>query len=259
MAYSFVLTVHSWLRWIVLGLGLFCAARGILSRRSGRPYERLDDRLGLAFVAALDLQVTLGIFMYLFLSPMTSLAFQDVGAAMRSSTLRFFLIEHAFSMLLALACAHIFRVRARRATAATDKHKRAALGAGLASLCLIVGIPWPFMPYPRPLFRVSVEGNSAPAAAKDEFAEARELYQTRCTPCHGASGRGDGAAAPNLVPRPRDFHDPAWQRGATDAAIEAIIKRGGHAMGKSPMMPPNPDLDDAKVRALRAYVRELGR
>src|SRR5262249_8371441 len=31
------------------------------------------------------------------------------------------------------------------------------------------------------------------------------VYAQRCAVCHGPDGRGNGPAAPSLVPRPRDF------------------------------------------------------
>ncbi|TKC97262.1 c-type cytochrome [Polyangium fumosum] len=260
MLYPIVLTLHSWLRWIVLGLGLAAAVASARARARSGPYKHFHDRLGLFFVAALDLQITLGLVMYLWLSPMTHLAFQDPAGAMRSSALRFFLVEHAFSMVLALACAHVGRVRVRRSTSDADKHKRAAWGAGLAVVCLLVGIPWPFMPYARPLARLSVE-QEAPRQALTGAAleETRKLYDLRCAPCHGVNGRGDGPAAVNLVPRPRDFGDPEWQTATKDESIERIVREGGRAVGKSMMMPSNTDLTDADVQALRAYVRRMAR
>jgi mono/diheme cytochrome c family protein len=93
------------------------------------------------------------------------------------------------------------------------------------------------------------------AGAQDQ---AKQIYATRCTPCHGAGGHGDGAASANLTPKPRNFGDPAWQQSIDDAYIEKIIKYGGAAVGKSPAMPGNPDLSDAAVVAeLRTIVRSF--
>ncbi|MDI3286287.1 cytochrome c [Polyangium sp. 15x6] len=259
MLYPIVLTLHSWLRWIVLGLGLGVTVTSARARGRSGTYERSHDRLGLFFVAALDLQLTLGLVMYLWLSPITRLAFQDPGGAMRTSALRFFLVEHVFSMVLALACAHVGRVRVRRSTSDADKHKRAAWGAGLALVCILVGIPWPFMPYARPLARLSVEEAPRQELSGAALEETRKLYESRCGPCHGANGRGDGPAAVNLVPRPRDFGDPQWQTATKDESIERIIREGGRPVGKSMMMPANPDLDEATVKALRAYIRRMSR
>ncbi|MCC6157018.1 MAG: c-type cytochrome [Deltaproteobacteria bacterium] len=103
----------------------------------------------------------------------------------------------------------------------------------------------------------------AAAAAVSEAAitEAKNLFATRCMPCHGAAGQGDGPASKGLTPQPRTFHDADWQKGVTDEHIEKIIQYGGAAVGKSPMMPPNPDLVAKKevVAGLRQHIRELGK
>ena len=98
----------------------------------------------------------------------------------------------------------------------------------------------------------SMEG--IPAAAQ---AEARTILTTRCATCHGAQGRGDGMAAASMNPKPRNFHDAEWQGATADGRIETVIVQGGPAIGKSPLMPPNPDLASKPdvVRALRAMVR----
>lgn len=101
---------------------------------------------------------------------------------------------------------------------------------------------------------------AAPAAAADPVAEAENIFKTRCATCHGALGKGDGLAAAALNPKPRTFTDKEWQKSVTDEHIEKIILLGGAAVGKSPLMPPNPDLEGKKdiVAALRAHVRKLG-
>ncbi|MCB9488900.1 MAG: hypothetical protein H6684_09240 [Deltaproteobacteria bacterium] len=57
----------------------------------------------------------------------------------------------------------------------------------------------------------------------------------------------------------RNFQDSEWQKSVTDEHIEKIIKYGGAAVGKSPMMPANPDLSakDEVAKALRVHIREL--
>lgn len=89
--------------------------------------------------------------------------------------------------------------------------------------------------------------------------EATQIFATRCTPCHGPSGAGDGPASAGLTPRPRNFHDAAWQGSVTDDYIERIIQYGGAGVGKSPAMPANPDLMERAVvvAALREHVRSM--
>lgn len=92
----------------------------------------------------------------------------------------------------------------------------------------------------------------------EALAEAHKIFATRCALCHGTKGAGDGAGAAALNPRPPNFGDGTWQQSVTDAHIETIVARGGAAVGKSPLMPPNPDLAGKPVVAgLRQVVREM--
>jgi mono/diheme cytochrome c family protein len=91
--------------------------------------------------------------------------------------------------------------------------------------------------------------------------EAREIFSTRCTTCHGPTGGGDGPASANLTPKPRNFHDKDWQASVTNEHLTRIIRMGGAAVGKSPAMPANPDLNEkgAVVAALVGQVRSFGK
>ncbi len=42
--------------------------------------------------------------------------------------------------------------------------------------------------------------------------QVQALYQTKCSSCHGAEGRGDGPLANNFNPPPSNFHDMSRQR-----------------------------------------------
>jgi hypothetical protein len=151
--YSAVLLVHSWLRWAVLLAGVIAAVRGITGWQSGRPWNLSDDRVGQWFVRMLDVQVLLGLILYFVLSPFPRLAFQDVGAAMRDSALRFWTVEHTFGMLVGIGIAHVGRARIRKSPNDARRHRLAAITFTLAVLAIIASIPWPGMPNGRPLFR----------------------------------------------------------------------------------------------------------
>jgi hypothetical protein len=132
--HAVVLFLHSLLRWLVLAAGLYAVARAF-----GR-----DGRAGRWFAILLDVQVLVGLILY-WLSPITSSAVANMGAAMQNRVARFWAVEHGFSMLVALALAHIGLARAK-------KGKRgAALMYVLALIAVLLGIPWPFLPYGRPL------------------------------------------------------------------------------------------------------------
>jgi mono/diheme cytochrome c family protein len=103
-------------------------------------------------------------------------------------------------------------------------------------------------------------GAAAAAQEKVARAQAEEVFAQRCSACHGPDGWGNGPAAASLTTHPRNFHDRTWQASVNDHQIETIIQGGGPSVGKSELMPSNPDLVDqpAVVAALRAKVRAFG-
>lgn len=104
-------------------------------------------------------------------------------------------------------------------------------------------------------------GAAAPVISPQAKQEAQEIFSSRCAVCHGAQGAGDGAASAGLTPKPRNFQDKAWQGTVKDDYLTNIIKNGGGAVGKSPAMPPNPDLAEKTevVNALVAHLRGLAK
>ncbi len=47
--------------------------------------------------------------------------------------------------------------------------------------------------------------------------EGKEVYEESCAHCHGIEGRGDGSAAENLLPRPRDFTRGLYKIRSTES------------------------------------------
>lgn len=151
--YETTLVVHSYLRWLVLVFGVLAVLRGIAGWQGRGLFTPADDRAGRGFTVLLDVQLLVGLLLYLALSPITRAALTDMGGAMRDSVLRFWAVEHIVGMLVALALAHVGRAKTRRLSDSASRHKAAAIYFGLALLVLLLTIPWPFMPAARPLFR----------------------------------------------------------------------------------------------------------
>jgi hypothetical protein len=146
--------LHSLLRWLVIAFGLvavFRALSGVSARRSWGP---LDDRAGRLFVIGLDIQTLVGLILYGVLSPITSAAMSDMGAAMKDPLLRFYVVEHLVMMIGAVALAHVGRARLRKATGDLARHRTAAIFFTLALLLILLGIPWPFRAVGRPLLPI---------------------------------------------------------------------------------------------------------
>ena len=90
----------------------------------------------------------MGILLYFVFSEITKAALRDFGAAMSNSGMRFFALEHAVFMLLAVVFAHIGSSLSKKAIEDTAKFKRVVLWFGLAVLFVLAGIPWsrPLLP-----------------------------------------------------------------------------------------------------------------
>ena len=100
-----------------------------------------------------------------------------------------------------------------------------------------------------------------PPVETPDVVEARQTFHTLCAACHGESGRGDGIAAANLNPKPRNYADKAWQASVTDDQIRYIILNGGASVGKSAVMPASQQLKDKPgvVDELVKIVRSFGK
>jgi cytochrome c553 len=107
-----------------------------------------------------------------------------------------------------------------------------------------------------PTEQAAPEVTAAESAALAASA-AKTAFSSKCVVCHGTVGLGDGPGAAALTPKPRAFSDATWQASVTDEQIGKTIVEGGAAVGKSPNMPPNPDLADKPevVKQLVGIVR----
>jgi len=100
---------------------------------------------------------------------------------------------------------------------------------------------------------------SAPApTAGADAARGAVHYQQLCASCHGPRGAGDGPAGQALEPRPAHHSDGAYMNALSNEHLFRVIKEGGAAVGKSPLMAPwGGALSDDQIRDVVAFVRSL--
>jgi hypothetical protein len=152
--YTTLLIIHSLVRWAVIAAGAIAVFRALRGVTAKNDWTAADDRAGLIYTITLDVQMLLGIVLY-WLSPVTSAALQDMGAAMSVPTLRFWAVEHVTLMVLAIVLAHLGRVRIRKAPNAAARHRRAAVFFIVSLIAALAGTPWPGTANGRPWVRLS--------------------------------------------------------------------------------------------------------
>jgi heme A synthase len=150
--YTTVLAIHSWIRWLALVAGIGATLAVLMGRVETE--KSPADRWGLVLMMALDIQMLLGLLLYLALSPNMAAIMDNFGAAMKDPGLRFWAVEHLSTMLIAVVLVHVGRVLARKAFTPAGKRTRLLVCFGLATLLMMVGMPWPGRPGGRPLFRL---------------------------------------------------------------------------------------------------------
>jgi cell division protein FtsW (lipid II flippase) len=104
-------------------------------------------RFSILFVVAIDVEFLLGLLLYFGASPITKMAFQNMAAAMKDHEMRFFTVEHAVWMLLAVIFAHLGGALSRKGRSDLTKYRAAAICYSISLLLMLVGIPWwrPFL------------------------------------------------------------------------------------------------------------------
>jgi hypothetical protein len=150
--YSTVLLIHSWIRWLAIVAAIGATLAVVRGKVEGD--RSIADRWGMLLVTALDIQLLLGLLLYLVISPNMAEIRAHFGEAMHISQLRFWAVEHLTAMLAAVVLAHVGRVLGRKAQTPGAKRARLMACYGLATLLILIGTPWPGMVYGRPLFRV---------------------------------------------------------------------------------------------------------
>lgn len=97
----------------------------------------------------------------------------------------------------------------------------------------------------------------APAAAESAPGtdRGRVIFEQRCAGCHGQEGRGDGAQAPYLSPRPASLIS-AGTSAKSDQELLKIIAKG---KPRTAMRGWNDVLSDEEQREVLRYIRTLVR
>ena len=138
---AFVLQLHAILRGLLLVAAVVVVIKALVGWLGKRPFTRLDDQLGMVFTIIVDIQVALGLIIWLF-GPM---GLRNLSQAMGNAALRFIVLEHPILMLIALALAHIGRARSKKAANDAAKHRAAFIFYLLSFIFIVLIFLLPLM------------------------------------------------------------------------------------------------------------------
>lgn len=113
---------------------------------------KLQTKLNLFTLIFTDLQLTLGLLLYAFFSPVTAQGFSNMKMAMKDPVIRFYTVEHIFTGILVVVFVHLAKILFKKKSDTLKKFNSAAISLSIAFLFLLVTIPWPWRAAGRALF-----------------------------------------------------------------------------------------------------------
>lgn len=131
---SFVLLLHSIVRYFVLIFLLIVIVKSLMGWLNKSEYKKIDDKLSLWLFISTHTQLLLGLILY-FVSPIVIFS----GASMKDSVARYWLVEHSTGMLIAIVLITVARISAKKLADPAAKHKRLFL-FNFFALLIIIGI-----------------------------------------------------------------------------------------------------------------------
>lgn len=111
-----------------------------------------------------------------------------------------------------------------------------------------------------------VAGQSSSSQTKGQSSEAslplgKAIFDSRCVTCHGKTGKGDGKAAPQLNPKPRDFTAGKYKFRSTESGSiptdEDLLTSIQNGLHGTSMPDWKPFLHGDSLQAVLAFIKSL--
>ncbi|MGE0560268.1 MAG: hypothetical protein AB7O47_00490 [Flavobacteriales bacterium] len=139
--YNGMLHAHSGFRWLVIIFLVIAILKSFAGWFGKKEYNKGDNMIALLLLSVTHLQLIFGVIMY-FISPKII----SMGEAMKDATIRFWAIEHGFTMLIAIVLITLGRVLSKKAATSELKFKKGAIFYTIAfALILWAGLIKPNM------------------------------------------------------------------------------------------------------------------
>lgn len=133
---SIVLFLHSTVRWAVLLAAGWATLSAVQGGGAGRSWTRRARVPGVVLAAVADVQLLLGLSLWLALSPF---------AITRGIGSHYWSLAHPLAGIAVVVLVHVGSVRVRRKLDDASRWRTAARFYGAALAVALLAVPWPFL------------------------------------------------------------------------------------------------------------------
>lgn len=141
--YRTVQIIHSYWAYLVLLIVLLATINALAGFFSKREYGAKDFRISLFALIVTHIQILIGLVMY-FVSPLgfNSISSMGMGAVMKDSTARLFVVEHPLIMILTVVFITIGYSKHKKNLLSHKKFKTLSIYYTIALILMLSRIPW---------------------------------------------------------------------------------------------------------------------
>ena len=130
--YNGMLHAHSGFRWLVITFLIIAIIKSFAGWFGKKEFSKSDNLIALILLSVTHLQLIFGIIMYFVSDKIVSM-----GIAMKDSTLRFWVVEHGFTMIIAIVLITLGRVLSKKAATSELKFKKSAIFYTIAFVLIL--------------------------------------------------------------------------------------------------------------------------
>jgi hypothetical protein len=150
--YKGLLHLHNVGRWVVIILLLVAIVRSLAGMTGNKAFTSGDKKTGLFLMIAAHVMLLIGLYQWFAGPGLESIQSMGMKNVMKNNVARFWAVEHAVGMIIAIILITIGRGSAKKNITDQAKHRRSFWFYLIAFIIIIASVPWPFREVARPLF-----------------------------------------------------------------------------------------------------------
>ena len=140
--YETVSFIHSWWAYLVLLVLIIATVNSFIGLSSKKDYGATDFRLALFTLIVSHIQLLIGLVLYFVTPYFKALGEVGMGEVMKDSTLRLYLVEHPFIMIISVVLITMGYSKHKKKLTSKPKFKTLSIFYGIALVFVLSRIPW---------------------------------------------------------------------------------------------------------------------